>query len=89
MAKQEQSSTIEDKVLQETLHKMAVKFKQLRIDKGFSSYEDYAWAHGFSRMQVWKMEQGNNLTMKSLLRILKTHDMSLAEFFKDFDTVVK
>ncbi len=89
MAKQEQSSTIEEKVLQETLQKMAVKFKQLRIDKGFSSYEDYAWAHGFSRMQVWKMEQGNNLTMKSLLRILKTHDMSLAEFFKEFDTVVK
>ena len=89
MAKQEKLSSIDEKVIQDTLSKMAIKFKEMRIDKGFSSYEDYAWTHGFSRMQVWKMEQGNNLTMKSLLKILKTHDISLAEFFKDFDTVVK
>lgn len=89
MAKQEKSSYIEEEVMQEVFEKIGTKFKEMRIDQGFSSYEDYAWTHGFSRMQIWKAEKGSNLTMKSLLKILKTHNISLAEFFKDFDNVIK
>lgn len=61
------------------------KLKHLRIKAGYSSYENFAWDNGINRMQYWKMEKGTtNFTMKSLHKVLKAHNMSLAEFFADF-----
>ncbi|WP_103068994.1 hypothetical protein [Aquimarina sediminis] len=68
------------------IQKIADKLKQLRIDSGHTSYETFAWEHGIGRMQYWKMEKGSNFTMKSLLRILRAHKISLADFFKDFES---
>ena len=64
--------------------KIAEKLKKLRIDAGYSSYENFAWDNGINRMQYWKMEKGEtNFTMKSLLRILNAHKIGLEEFFRD------
>jgi len=66
--------------------KIAKRLKDLRIKAGHTSYENFAWDNGINRMQYWKMEKGTtNFTMKSLNRVLKAHDISFAEFFKDFD----
>lgn len=63
---------------------IASKIKKLRVDAGYSSYENFAWENGINRMQYWKMERGEtNFTMKSLYRVLKAHDMSFDDFFKD------
>ena len=53
----------------------------MRIEKGFTSYENFAIEHGISRMQYWRMEKGTNFTFESLLKILDAHEMSLSEFF--------
>jgi transcriptional regulator with XRE-family HTH domain len=65
------------------LKKIGSKLTQLRIKNGHGSYETFATEHNLSRMQYWRMEKGKtNLTMKSLLRILKIHNISIEEFFR-------
>ena len=63
--------------------KMAAKLRKMRIEKGFSNYEYFAWDNEINRVQYWKVEKGTNMTMKTLLKILDIHGISLAEFFKD------
>ncbi|NVO33079.1 MULTISPECIES: hypothetical protein [Hymenobacter] len=65
------------------LKQIAQKLKQLRLDKGYSSYEAFAFDHELPRVGYGRHEQGSNLTLKSLLRLLDIHQISLAEFFAD------
>ena len=65
------------------LKQIAQKLKQLRLDKGYSSYEAFAFDHELPRVGYGRHEQGSNLTLKSLLRLLDIHEVSLADFFAD------
>ena len=65
--------------------KIAEKVKQLRIDKGYTSYENFAYENDLSRVQYWRLERGTNFTINYLLRILEIHQLSLREFFNDVD----
>jgi hypothetical protein len=65
------------------LKQIARKLKQLRLAKGYSSYEAFAFDHELPRVGYGRHEQGVNLTMKSLLRLLDIHQVSLADFFAD------
>lgn len=58
------------------------KLKKLRIKKGYTSYESFAIDNDLSRMQYWRIEKGlTNITIRSLMRILEIHKMSIEEFF--------
>ena len=61
---------------------IAEKFKELRKAKGFTSHETFAFEHDLNRVQYWRVETGKNITLKTLLKILEIHDLSLEEFFK-------
>ncbi|GAA4316611.1 XRE family transcriptional regulator [Nibribacter koreensis] len=61
------------------------KIKRLRVTKGYSSYESFAFDHGLPRVGYGRHEKGANLTMSSLLRILDIHGVGLAEFFSDLE----
>lgn len=65
------------------LKQIAQKLKQLRVAKGYSSYEAFAFDHDLPRVGYGRHEQGSNLTLKSLLRLLDIHQVSLADFFAD------
>ena len=69
------------------LKQIAQKLKQLRLDKGYSSYEAFAFDHELPRVGYGRHEQGSNLTLKSLLRLLDIHQVSLADFFADMTKV--
>ena len=71
------------KDLDKRLYKIAQKIKKMRIDKGFTSYEHFAWEHEINRVQYWRMEKGSNITFSSLLKVLDIHKISLKEFFQD------
>jgi hypothetical protein len=71
------SVTLTDPRLKQIAHKL----KQLRVAKGYSSYEAFAFDHDLPRVGYGRHEQGSNLTLKSLLRLLDIHQLSLAEFF--------
>lgn len=59
--------------------------KDLRIQKGYTSAEIFAYEHELNRISYWRMEKGCNITMASLFRILDIHQITLSEFFKDID----
>lgn len=63
---------------------IAEKIKSLRIEAGYSSYENFALENNIDRKQYWRMENGSNLTLKSLIIILNIHKISLSTFFKEF-----
>ncbi len=68
----------------EELKKIGERLKKLRIKNGYGSYEDFAIKNDLSRMQYWRLEKGKtNLTFRSLIVILKIHNISLADFFSD------
>ena len=65
---------------------IAEKLQKLRKDKGYSSYENFAFDNEIPRMQYWRLENGTaNFTITSLIKVLEIHKMSLSEFFKDID----
>lgn len=64
------------------LKQMAEKLKELRKAKGFTSHETFAFEHELNRVQYWRVETGKNITIKTLLKILEIHNLSLEDFFK-------
>lgn len=61
--------------------KISERLKELRKEKGYKSYETFAWDKDLPRMQYWRMEKGVNFTMESLLKVLDAHQMGIKEFF--------
>ncbi|MDO1451076.1 XRE family transcriptional regulator [Rhodocytophaga aerolata] len=72
--------SIDPRILQ-----IAAKIKRLRIEKGYSSYEKFAYDHDLPRVGYGNHEKGTNFTFASLLRILDIHNISMKEFFKDLE----
>lgn len=79
------SNPIANKEVDPEILKIANKIKALRIKNGYSSHETFAWDNNLNRVQYWRIENGSNITLKTLLKILDIHNISLSEFFKDFD----
>lgn len=61
------------------------RLKKLRIKRGYSSYEVFAWDNQIPRVQYWRMEKGTNFTIRTFLRVLDAHEMTLEEFFKEIE----
>ncbi len=57
------------------------QIKQLRIEKGYSSAEIFAYENNLNRISYWRMEKGTNITITSLLKILDIHKITLSDFF--------
>jgi transcriptional regulator with XRE-family HTH domain len=68
--------------LERQLKLIGNKLEELRRNKGYSSHESFAYDFELPRVQYWRMEKGkSNITIKSLLRVMEIHDLSLTEFF--------
>jgi len=68
------------------IDKLAKRIKSLRIQKGYSSYENFAFDKGIPRAQYGRYETGTDIQYTSLLKLVKAFDMSLDEFFsEDFE----
>ena len=68
---------------EDQLKKMGVRIKQLRIQKGYTSYEYFAYDHDISRAQFGRYEQGQDLRLSSLIKIVNAFGMTLQEFFSE------
>lgn len=73
-----------DKILESNIKKVAQRIRQLRIDRGYTSYENFAFDNEINRVQYWRVESGKNITLKTFFKILQIHDLTVEEFFKDF-----
>jgi len=66
--------------------KLGKRIRELRIEKGYSSHETFAYDIDISRSQYWRYENGSDLKLSSLLILTNAFNITLAEFFsKGFD----
>lgn len=73
-------------IIEKNIIKTGERIKDLRIKAGYKSYETFALDNNLDRKQYWRMENGSNITLRTLLKILELHQKSLREFFsKDFE----
>ena len=77
--------------LNATLRKaIGQRLRELRLDAGISSKETLAEMSGVHRTYVGRLERGESgVTVDSLAAILAALDVSLNEFFKPFEDVVR
>lgn len=72
-----------DAYTQQQLKNLGNKLRELRIERGFTNYEQFAFEHNLPRAQYGRYEQGQDLRFSSLLKVLKALDISLEDFFKE------
>lgn len=63
------------------LAKVGARIRQIRKDKGYSNYEQFAYTHEINRSSYARFETGEDMRISSLLKVLKAFDMTLSEFF--------
>jgi transcriptional regulator with XRE-family HTH domain len=72
----------QEEALSSLLKRIGLKFTELRKQKGYTSHEDFAYDHEIPRVQYWRLEKGQtNVTMKSLIKLLAIHKLTVEEFF--------
>jgi len=71
--------------MDERILQIANHIKKLRIEKGYGSHEFFAWENNIPRVQYWRMEKGTNFTIRTFLRILDAHNITMKEFFDDIE----
>lgn len=65
------------------LLKLGKRLKRLRITNGFGSQENFANICDLSRSQYSRYENGMNITLLILYKIIKVHKISLDNFFSE------
>jgi transcriptional regulator with XRE-family HTH domain len=65
------------------LKKLGDRIKALRIAKGYTNYENFAFEHNIPRAQFGRYERGEDLRFSSLAKVVKAFDMTLSEFFSE------
>jgi transcriptional regulator with XRE-family HTH domain len=65
------------------LTRLAKRIKELRIQKGYSSYEYFAYENEISRAQYGRYEKGEDMRYSSLLKVIKALGVSVKEFFSE------
>ena len=65
------------------LKKMGNRLKQLRIEKGYTNYEYFAFEHNIGRAQYGSYENGRNIQFDTLVKLIKLHKMTIKEFFSE------
>ena len=63
------------------LKQLGERLKQLRKEKGFSNYEQFAYTYVLGRAQYGRYEKGANINFATLIKIIEIHELSLQEFF--------
>lgn len=71
----------QEEIADKRIQLIAQKIKELRINAGYTSAENFAFDNELNRVQYWRVESGANITLKTLLKVLDIHKISLSEFF--------
>ena len=65
------------------IKKIGERIKQLRLEKGYKSYELFAFENEIDRAQYGRFERGANMQIASLVKVLKALDVSIEDFFSE------
>jgi hypothetical protein len=83
MVKSKKKISKEDKENNIYLKKLGKRLKQLRVKKGYTNYEYFAYEHNIGRAQYGKYETGGNIQFDTLIKLIKMHKMSIKDFFSE------
>ena len=71
-----------DKAFNNTLIAIGSTLAELREKKGYDTIKDFVIHYDLPEIQYWRIERGKaNVTLKSLVKILAIHNLSLHDFF--------
>ena len=74
------------KKLSKDIIALAKRLKELRVEKGYSNYENFAFDNELPRAQYGRYEKGEDLRFSSLMKVIRAYGISPQEFFsKGFD----
>ena len=62
---------------------LGARIKEIRIKNGYITAEQFAYKHGFPKAQYVQYEQGDNVNIPALHKILKIHKMTFHQFFSE------
>lgn len=65
------------------LKKLGARIKALRIKKGYTNYENFAFENDIPRAQFGRYERGEDLRYSSLIKVIKALGVTQKEFFGD------
>lgn len=65
------------------IKKLAKRIRSLRREKGYSSYENFAFENGIHRAQYGRYETGTDMQYTSIIKIARAFDITLEEFFSE------
>jgi transcriptional regulator with XRE-family HTH domain len=75
---------VKEEIPDATLKDIGSRLAELRRKKGYTSRESFAYDHDIPRVHYWRIETGKtNLTIRSLMKILAIHKISLEDFFSN------
>ncbi len=78
-----------DQYTKQQLKNLGNRLRELRIERGFTNYEQFAFEHNLPRAQYGRYEQGQDLRFSSLIKVLNALNISLEDFFKEgFDNTI-
>lgn len=63
------------------LQQLGKRIRELRIKKGYSSYENFAYDHDISRAQLGRYEQGKDIRFSTLIKVIDALGVTVEEFF--------
>jgi transcriptional regulator with XRE-family HTH domain len=65
------------------IQKLAKRIKKLRISKGYSNYEYFAFEKNIPRSQYGRYEKGEDLRFSSLIKLIRAFGMTPEQFFSE------
>lgn len=65
------------------LEKLGKRIRELRIKKGYTNYEYFAYEHDIPRSQYGRYETGKDIRYSSLVKVIKALGMTQEEFFSE------
>lgn len=75
-----------DKDVAATMQKVGERLRQLRIAKGYTSQETFAYEKNINRVQYARYERGEDIRLSTLISVLGALGVSLQDFFGEFRT---
>ena len=73
----------DDQYIDEKISQLGERIKSLRLSKGFTNAEKFAYEHNISRSQYAQYENGKDLRFSSLLKLTQAFGITLEEFFAE------
>lgn len=71
------------KKINKDIMNLAKRIKSLRMQKGYTNYENFAFDKEIPRAQYGRYEKGEDIRFSSLIKIIRAFEMSPKEFFSE------